>query len=279
MMNRDKARRRLQDALFYGLLILTTIVVIVPILFIVVSSFKTETQIFSSPWSLPDSLDFSVYGELFTRYNMGNYFANSITYALGGCVICLALTFPAAYAIARMRWKASKLALGYLVSGLMVPVHAIMIPLYIMVSRTPISNNTALLLIYAVTTIPTALFLFIGNLKAIPVSIEEAAVIDGCTIPKLLWHIIVPVSRGVIASVTIVSFLNIWNDLMLALVFLSNELEKTVQVGIMRFSDTYFTNYGLLLSAISVAIVPTILLFFVLSKQIITGITAGAVKE
>jgi len=118
-----------------------------------------------------------------------------------------------------------------------------------------------------------------GNLKSIPISIEEAAVIDGCSIPQVLIKIIVPLSKGVISSVLIFSFLNIWNDLMLALVFLSNELDKTIQVGIVRFQDTYFTNYGLLLSAISVAIIPTIIIFSFLSSQIVSGISAGAIKE
>lgn len=278
-MNREKIKKNLFNTLFYLCMACVFVIVIVPIVFIIVSSFKTETQIFSSPWTLPGSVSFKLYGELFSQYNMGNYFVNSIFYSLGGCLVCLLLAFPAAYAICRMRWKGRRLALAYLVSGLMVPVHAILIPLYIMVSGTAVPANIALLFIYAVTAIPTALFLFIGNLKSLPVSIEEAAVIDGCSIPQTLLRIVAPLSRGVIASVVTFSFLNIWNDLMLALVFLSNEIDKTVQVGIMRFRDTYFTNYGLLLSAISVAILPTIIMFSILSKQIISGVTAGAVKE
>ena len=265
--------------LYYLISLTFSAIIIIPIIFIFFSSFKTETEIFSSPWSLPQTFSMSTYREIFLNYNMGNYFINSIFYAVTGCAICLALTFPASYAICRMRWKARNIALSYLASGLMIPIHAILVPLYIFVNRIQIPNKAALIFIYAASTMPTALFLFVGNLKSLPVSIEEAAIIDGCSIPNLLVRIVLPLSKSVGASVAVFSFLDIWNDLMLALVFLSNELDKTIQVGIMRFMDTYFTNYGYLLSAIIVAIIPTILLFAFLSKQIVGGLTAGAIKE
>lgn len=274
-----KTKKTIFNALFYFVVLAATVIVIVPTVFIIISSFKTETEIFASPWSLPSSFSFNTYVELFTKYNMGAYFKNSLFYAISGCFLCLVLAFPASYALSRMQWKGRGLVKLYLVSGLMVPIHAIMIPLYVIVSNVGISNKVALVFIYCVTAIPTALFLLIGNLKSIPISIEEAAVIDGCSIPQVLLTIIVPLSKGVISSVLIFSFLNIWNDLMLALVFLSNELDKTIQVGIVRFQDTYFTNYGLLLSAISMAIIPTIIIFSFLSSQIVSGVAAGAIKE
>lgn len=275
----SRAKRRLFTFLYYLISISSAIIIIVPIIFIFLSSFKTESEIFSSPWSFPKEFSFDTYIEIFLNYNMGNYFCNSIFYAVTGCAICLLLTFPASYAICRMRWKFSRLAMSYLASGLMIPIHAILVPLYIFISRTHIPNKIALVFIYAASTMPTALFLFVGNLKSLPISMEEAAVIDGCSVPAMLIRIVLPLSKSVGATVTVFSFLNIWNDLMLALVFLSNELEKTVQVGIMRFMDTYFTNYGYLLSAIIVAIVPTVILFAFLSRQIVGGLTAGAIKE
>ena len=278
-MNHDKLKRYGSNFLFYSVLCAAVFFVLVPIIFIILSSFKNETKIFSEPRAMPETFDPSTYISLFRDYNMGNYFFNSLLYSFWGCFICLALTFPAAYALSRMRWKASRLAQAYLMSGLMIPIHAIVIPLYILVSKTSIPNRVALTFIYAVTSLPTALFLFIGHMKSIPVAIEEAAVMDGFTLPRVLLRIIMPLSRGSIASVVIFSFLNIWNDMMLALIFLSNELEKTVQIGIMRFQGSYYTNYPLLLSAIAMAILPTMILFFCMSRQIISGVTVGAVKE
>lgn len=277
--NRYSLKKQVLNFIYYFFLSIAAVIILVPILFIAMSSFKTETQIFSSPWSLPEAIRFNTYLEIFTNYNMRDYFSNSIFYSIASCLICLAITFPAAYAICRMRWRARNLAMAYLVSGLMIPIHSIMVPLYIAVSKTQLPNKYALVFIYAAATIPTALFLFVGNLKSIPISMEEASVIDGCSIPRLLLKIILPLSRSVIASVIVFTFLSVWNDLMLALIFLSNETEKTIQVGIMRFKDTYFTNYGYLLSAIVVAIIPTIVLFAFLSRQIVVGLTAGAVKE
>lgn len=277
--DRNLLKKRVLSLIYYCIALTACVIILTPIIFIIISSFKTETQIFAAPWSLPQAISFSTYYEIFANYNMGNYFANSIFYSTVSCLICILITFPAAYALSRMHWKASKLTMAYLVSGLMIPIHSILVPLYITVSKIQISNKFALVFIYAAATIPTALFLFVGNLKSIPMSIEEAAVIDGCSIPQLLLRIVLPLSRSVTASVIVFSFLSVWNDLMLALVFLSNETEKTIQVGIMRFKDTYFTNYGFLLSAIVVAIIPTIILFAFLSKQIVSGLTAGAVKE
>lgn len=278
-MSPEKCKRYAWNVLFYGILCLAAAVVIVPILFIILSSFKDDTTIFSQPAALPEKFDFSTYIALFEEYNMGTYFSNSLFYAFSGCVLCLCLAFPAAYALTRMRWKGRTLSQAYLLSGLMIPIHSIVIPLYILTSKAHISNKLALVLIYAITALPTALFLFMGNLKSIPVSIEEAAVMDGCSIAQVLMRIVAPLSRGVIASVVIFSFLNIWNDMMLALIFLSEELDKTIQVGIMRFQGSYYTNYPLLLSAISVAIIPMVILFFFMSRQIISGVTVGAVKE
>jgi len=279
MGNQALQKKRLFSTLYYVILLISTVIILIPIIFIIISSFKTETQIFSSPWSLPASLDFSTYYEIFVHYNMVNYFSNSIFYSIVSCFICLVLTFPASYAICRMRWRASKYVMAFLVSGLMIPVHAIIVPLYITVSKAQLPHNFALIFIYAAATIPTALFLFVGNLKSIPVSIEEAAVIDGCSIPRLLMSIIYPLSRSVMASVIVFTFLSVWNDLLIALIFLSNERDKTIPVGIMRFIDSYFTNYGFLLSALVVTIIPTIILFAFLSKYIVKGLTAGAVKE
>lgn len=272
-------KKRIFSALYYLILLIATVIIIIPIIFVVISSFKSETQIFSAPWSLPETLSFSTYYEIFAHYNMVNYFSNSLFYSSVSCIFCVALTFPASYAICRMRWRASRYVMALLVSGLMIPVHSIVVPLYIFVSKTNLPHNIALVMIYAAATLPTALFLFVGNLKSIPVSIEEAAIIDGCSIPQLLVRIIIPLSRAVMASVIVFTFLSVWNDFLLALIFLSNERDKTIPVGIMRFIDTYFTHYGYLLSAISVTIIPIIILFAVFSKHIVRGLTAGAVKE
>lgn len=278
-MNREKCRRRWWDLMFYSVLCIAAFLIIIPIIFVVLSSFKDEVKIFSDPWALPVSWNFDNYIALFEQYDMGVYFRNSLFYALAGCLVCLVLSFPASYALCRMRWKTRGFFQAYLLAGLMVPIHSIVIPLYIIICKIPVSNRFALVLIYAVTTLPTALFLFIGNLKSLPISIEEAAVIDGCSLVQVLLRIVIPLSRGAIASVVIFSFLNIWNDMMLALIFLGDNLDKTIQIGIMRFQGGYYTNYPLLLSAISMAIIPMMILFFFMSRQIISGVTVGAIKE
>jgi raffinose/stachyose/melibiose transport system permease protein len=184
----------------------------------------------------------------------------------------------AAYGIGRMKWKLSGLTLSLLLTGLMIPIHSILVPLYITVSKFHLPNNVALLLIFIASTIPTSVFIIIGFLKGIPRTIEESAVIDGCSIPRVFISIICPMIKPAIATVTIFNFLAVWNDLMLSLIFLNEENTKTIQLGILRFQGAYFSDYRLLLSGIVVALIPSILVYLVMSEKLVNGVSAGAIK-
>ena len=259
--------------LFFGLLL-----VVLPMLFIFVSSFKTSTELYGSPWALPTSWDFSPYIKLFTNYGFGWAFLNSAYYSIVGCLLTVVLITPCAYAITRMRWKLNKLVLGFIMLGIMIPIHAIVIPLYITVSRVRISDQVMLLLIYVATSIPTSLFIMAGFMETIPSELEEAAVLDGSSIPQAFLRIICPLVMPSLATITILNFNGIWNDYMLALIFLSGGRQQTVQLAVTNFDSSRATNYPMLLSAIIVVLVPSIVVCCIMTDKLTAGITAGAVK-
>ena len=272
------AKKRVLSVLRYAFLFTGLLLVVLPMLFIFISSFKTSAELYGSPWALPSAWDFSPYVKLFTNYGFGRAFLNSAYYSVAGCVLTVVLVTPCAYAIARMRWKLSKLALGFVMLGIMIPIHAIVIPLYITVSRVNITKPVMLLLIYIATSIPTSLFIMAGFMETIPSEMEEAAVLDGCAIPQTFLRIICPLVTPSLATITILNFNGIWNDYMLALIFLSGGKYQTVQLAVTNFDSSRATNYPMLLSAIIVVLVPSVVVCCLMTDKLTAGITAGAVK-
>lgn len=262
----------------YAFLFLYAVLIILPLLFVLVSSFKTNEEIFNSAFSLPGRFHYENYIKIFTEYSFHTYFINSLLYAVVVCLVSAVVTTMAAYGIGRMRWRLSKVTMALLLSGIMIPLHAILVPLYIMVAQFKLPNQVALMLLFIASSVPTSVFLIVGFLGNVPRTLEESAVIDGCSIPRMFFTIVCPIIKPAIATVTIFNFMSVWNDLMLSLVFLSQEKLKTLQLGILRFKSAFYTEYGLLLAAMVVGVIPSIVVFIFMSDKIVSGITAGAVK-
>jgi len=270
---------RIQTISKYFFLCISAILVILPLLFVFISSFKSNEEIFLGAFKLPSTFRYQNYITIFNDvYHMQTYFANSIIYALVVCVAGIIINSMAAYAIGRLKWKLSKPVMLLFLSGLMIPLHAIIVPLYIFASRYRLPSQVALALLFIASTIPTSVFLFAGFLGQVPRSIEESAIIDGSTIPYMFYHIVIPIIKPVIATVTIFNFMGVWNDLLLSLIFLNNDKLQTLQLGITRFKGAFYSEYGLLLAAIVLSIIPSIAVYLFMSEKIISGITSGAVK-
>ena len=263
----------------YILLSVAAIVIILPLFFVLMSSFKSNEEIFLSAFSLPKNISFKNYFTVFNPiYHLHTYFFNSIFYVVIVCSAGVLIDTMAAYAIGRMKWKFNKLTLAFFLSGLMIPLHATLVPLYIMVSKFRMPNQMALLLLFIASTIPTSVFLIVSYLSQVPKAVEESAVIDGSTIPYLFITIVIPIIKPAIATITIFNFRAVWNDLLLSLIFLNNESIQTLQLGLSNFKGAYFSDYGLILAALVVSIIPSIILFLFMSDKIVSGIAAGAVK-
>lgn len=260
------------------LYIFLAFLVIFPLLFIFMSSFKMTEEIYADPWALPAGINLDAYVTIFQEYGVLRYLGNSLVYSTISCVVTVMVSAMAAYAIARMRWKLSGVCMTYFLMGIMIPTHSLLVPLYISVSKLHLPNETALILIHIAGSIPTAMFILTGYLKGLPAELEEAAVIDGASIRQLFLRVILPLLRPSIATITILTFLGVWNDLMMGVIFLNKEKSKTIQLFIAQFKGDHFTNYPILLSSIIISMIPMMMIYLKMSDRLINGMTQGAVK-
>lgn len=263
----------------YAFLAVYALCILYPLFFLLISSLKDNVEIFTNPWGLPAKWGLQVYYQVWTQYEVGTYFLNSLYYSVLSVVITMFISSMAAYAIVRMKWKLSKWTLGYLLLGLMVPVHSTLVPLYIIVSKLGLNYpRFTMIVIFVAFAIPFSVFVLAGFIQGIPKEMEESAVMDGCSLPKAFWRIIFPLLAPPLATITIFNFLGSWNDLIFSLIFINDEHYKPIQLGIMRFQGDFSTRYSFLLSAIVIAIIPSVAAYMALQDKIVSGITAGAVK-
>jgi raffinose/stachyose/melibiose transport system permease protein len=273
-----KAKVR-SDIPVYAFLALYAVVILVPMLFIVFASFKTNAEIFSAPWKLPSRFNFFTYYDVLVNFSLFRYFINSLYYSALSVLFIVVLCALGAYGIARMKWKLAGVTKAYILLGLMVPVHAMIVPLYIMMTRIGLQNpRFTVILIYVAFSLPTSLFIFTAYLSEIPRELEEAAVLDGNSIFGSFRRIVVPLMQPAIATVAIFAFLSAWNDFFVGLIFINADKYWTIQLGISKFKGAFSVRYSYLLAAVVVALLPTVVVYLFMNRRVIAGITAGAVK-
>jgi raffinose/stachyose/melibiose transport system permease protein len=263
----------------YLLLVSFTLLCLFPIFWLVNTSFKTNSELFGSPWALPSSLSFENYRNAFVIGNLLLYFYNSTVISFFAVLVGLVLSSMASYAIARMKWKLSKLTLSVFLLGMMIPVYATIIPLFSMFNRMGILNHhLAVIIPQVVMGFPIAIYIMAGFMGSFSREIEEAAVIDGCNIFQIFFLIIVPIIQSCLVTVAVVLFINTWNDLLLPQIFLTDSSKMTLPVGLTAFQGQYSTDYVSMIAAVVISIIPSILLYVLLHRNIMEGMTAGAVK-
>lgn len=274
------AARKLKRLIANTLLMALAITVLYPLAWTIMSSIRNPQEFFLNPWGLPSSIEFSVYSKVWHEFNVGHALFNSLTISILTVLLSLVLSLTASFAIARMRWRFSNVVLGFLLAGLMIPGHSTIIPLYL--SLIPVIEavgaKNAILIPYVAGTLPISVFIISSYMRSLPSSVVEAAIIDGCNIFQLFLRIIVPMSLPAVASVTIFNFLGVWNELMLALVFLTKNTEQTLPLALLRFSGRFGTQWSETLATVSIAVLPSILLYVILQERLIKGMTAGSVK-
>ena len=276
----SRARHGIVLALEYLVLILFTVLFLYPIVWLLVSSLKTNEELFLSPWGLPQSWNWDNFARAFTAGNIGVYFLNSIIVA-GIAVACSTLlSAMAAYGLTRLKWKLSKLTLSIFLLGMMIPTYSSVVPLFSMFNALRINNTyAAVILPHIVFALPMAILILTGFFATIPGELEEAAVIDGCTIRKAFFKIIWPTAMPSLVTVAVITFITVWNDLLFPQIFLSDPGKMTLPVGLTTFKGRYSTDYVGMIAAVVISVLPSIIVYSVLHERIIDGMTAGALKE
>ncbi|SEH36588.1 raffinose/stachyose/melibiose transport system permease protein [Ruminococcus flavefaciens] len=267
------------QVVIYVFLILICITYIFPLLWVFNVSFKTNKEIFSAPFALPEKVTFDNYSFAWTAGRLGIATFNSFVVCVASLILSMIIGSMAAFGIARMRWKGAKLAMTYFLTGMMIPVHCVLIPLFTRFAKLGLSNTiTGLILPYLTFSLPITIFIMTGFFKGIPNELIESACMEGANIFQIFFRICLPLGRTGLFVTGLMTFIGNWNELLLAMVFISDDAKKTLPVSLSKFVGPYNTNYSQMFAAIIIAIIPTIIVYCAFSNKIVDGLTAGAVK-
>ena len=272
-------KSKVVQVIIYVFLTLLAVLYIAPLLWVVITSLKDDSTLMLSPLAMPDKLMFENYTFAWTAGNLGRATLNSFIVCTITLILSMLFGAMAAYAIAILRWKLAKLTLTYFLIGMMVPVHCVLIPLFIQFSKLKMSNSLIGIIIpYITFSLPITIYILVGFFEGIPRELFESACIDGCSVYKMFGTVALPLAKTGFMVTGLMSFVNNWNELLLAMVFISNEAKKTLPVSLTKFVGPYNTNYCQMFAAIVLAIIPTIIVYCMFSNQIVDGLTQGAVK-
>lgn len=278
-MTKNRKPIKISTIIIYLFLCFMVVIYIAPLIWIAISSVKTRAQIYKSPFALPEEFHWENYQVAWSAGKLGIAMLNSLFV----CVITLLLTMfigsMAAFAIGRMRWKLSGAAMIYILVGMMIPVHCVLIPLFVRFANLGLNNSLwGLILPYLTFSLPTSVYIMTGFFRSIPNELLESACIDGCSIYKIFFQIALPLSRTGLFVTGLMTFVANWNELLLALVFITDSNKKTLPVALTKFVSPYESAYHKMFPAILIAIIPTIIVYTMFSNQIVDGLTTGAVK-
>ena len=261
----ENKKEKILLSIKYVILIIFFITCIYPIIWLIINSFKTQEDLFNNPWGLPTTWTLINYKHAIIDGEIGKYFLNSVIVSV--------------YGITRLKWKLSKLTLSIFLLGMMIPAYGALIPLYSIFNKINILNTYLAVIIPHITfALPTAIFILSGFFIAIPRELEEAAIIDGCSLIQAFRKVIAPIVLPGVVTVTVITFIGAWNDLLFSQIFLTDEDMMPLPIGLTKFQGIYATDFVGMIAAIVVTVVPVIIVYIILHKKIIDGMIAGAVK-
>ncbi|MBM7572986.1 carbohydrate ABC transporter permease [Aquibacillus albus] len=256
------------------------LITVYPIVWLILSSFKDPGEFSNPMYSLPDGVYIQNYIDAWTIGNMGTYFKNSILVTFPSLFFILIFGAAAAFAIEKMKWKLNNAVMLLFLAGIMIPMQIVLLPLFSIYHSTGLLNNLlGLIIVYIAFGLPLTIFLFSGYYKTLPNELIEAAIIDGASIYQIFFKISIPMILNAFVSVALVQFFFVWNDLIFAMTFISDSELRTIQTGLINFTGQYGQRqWGPTFASISLAIIPTLVLYLVLNKLVMKGMTSGAVK-
>ena len=250
-----------------------------PILVTLFASLKSEPSFFNSPASFPTHLYFANYSQAWNQGDLLVAFANSLVVTVVAVLVSSLFGSMAAYALVRLRARGSPVLQTYFLSGLVIPGVILIIPMFILMDKLGLVGSLgSIILPYCALTLPLSFLIFVNFFRTVPAEVAEAAYLDGCSPFQTFWRIELPLVRPAIATVVILNGIFVWNDFLLPLVLETKSSLYTLPVAIVSFFGTYSTSYGLVFASVILASLPIILLYVLLNRLFVEGITAGAIK-
>jgi raffinose/stachyose/melibiose transport system permease protein len=274
-------RSRFTIAGVHAILLAYVLLAVAPILLVVMNSFKTRDAIFGSPLSPPNIDTFSLigYSKVFGKSHAGVYLANSMIVTLGSMGLILLFGAMAAWAVTEYRFRGSTALALFLSIGIMVPIRLGSVAIVSMVRQAGLNDTLlALILVYVAQGLPMAIFILSEYIEQIPKDLRDAARCDGVPETRIFFEVIAPLLRPAISTVAVFTMVPVWNDLWFPLLLTSSDRTHTITLGMQQFVGQYTTDWNSVLSALSLAMLPVVVIYIIFSRQLISGLTAGAIK-
>jgi raffinose/stachyose/melibiose transport system permease protein len=248
-----------------------------PFIWVLISSLKTDSEIFSKSFALPTVFQFNNYYMAWVIAKIGEFFGNSVLYTALSVMCILLFSSMVAYVITR---KANfRFLHSYFTLGIMIPVQVVLIPTFVLIKSLGMFNTRmGFICILIASNLSLAVFILSGFLKSVPRELDEAALIDGCSFARTFFSVILPISKPGLATVGTLTLLNCWNEYLYAYILLPAQAIKTITQGIYSMQGQYTTNYAYLCAGLIIAIIPVMLFYVIFQEQVIEGMTAGAIK-
>jgi len=251
------------------------------IIWVIFASFKTDKELFANVWALPSALHIDSYVHALVLVDMGRYFLNSLVVVFSSVLLILILSAPASYVLSRKKFKGSNLITMIFIAGIGIPLPLLFIPLFVILTAFQINNTLfGLGALFVALSLPFTVYMLTGFYGSLPVELEEAAIIDGASDFQVFFRVMFPLGMPGLITAAIFNFIGLWNEYQLALVFLNDPNKSTLSLGLYSLSNgmQYFGSWVGLMAGVVIVMIPTIILYIVLSEKMISGITMGAVK-
>ncbi|CAM3214285.1 carbohydrate ABC transporter permease [Paenibacillus lupini] len=272
-------QRRFSSGLANGLMTLYALVTLYPLFWLFTSAFKSNEEFYSRPFQLPTTWHWDSFSRAWKVSDMGTSMFNSIIVTGASLVLTLIIGALAAYILSRFQFRLKLAVMGLFLLGMLIPVHSTLVPLFIVMNKIDLLNTYgALIFPYVAFELPIAIFIIQAYMNTFPKEIEEAAHLDGMGYWGTFLKIMLPLSAPALSTVGILALLRFWNDFSFALVFISKPELKTLPLSLSQFATGYMTDYELTMAALTIAVIPTIILYLIFQRSIMQGMVAGAVK-
>lgn len=279
--SKTRATRTLSNTIVYVFLGAWSIIVIFPMLWVLVSSFKTSQEIFFSPWQLPEVLQWNNFVRAWSDASIGRYFFNTLVVLGPAIFLTLLLSAMAGYVLARFTFPGNRAIFYLFTSGMLFPVILALVPLFFLLqSITLLDTHAGLILVYVAYSLPFTIFFLTGFFKTLPSELLEAAVIDGANQYQLFFQIVMPLAKNGLVSMGIFNFLGQWNQYILPLVLLTSSKKYVLSQGLafLQHQQRYQSDWAGLFAAVTMVMLPTMIVYAIFQNQIQRGLTVGALK-
>ncbi|WP_240415776.1 carbohydrate ABC transporter permease [Paenibacillus periandrae] len=279
--NWDRNSKSVKKLSVYTIMVIIALLQLIPLAWLVLISFKNNSEIqLGGIFSLPKVWLFSNYSSAWIQGQVGENFLNSLIVGVITVFFVLLLSSMMAYALTRMRFKFNNVLLLILLAGVMVPIHATLVPLFILLKNLGLlKTQLSIILPYITINIPVGIFILSSFLRSLPKELEEAAFIDGYGIIRTFFQVVLPLLKPTLASVGIFTFLHVWNELLMAATFIQKSSLRTLPLGLMNFSGEYSVEWGPLCAAMLISTIPLILIYIYFSEQMEKSFTAGSILK